>query len=86
MNRRMLRALILCTPVLAAVALPGAVTAVAGATVRAIPSDCGVSAMPGNEAGDAIAIHPANPSNIAVSALLDVVSAARGLRARSCQL
>jgi hypothetical protein len=86
MNRRMLRALILFTPVLAAVALFGAVTALVGATVRAIPSNCGVSGSPGNEAEDAIAIHPTNPSNIAVSALLDVVSAARGLRARSCQL
>ena len=86
MNRRMLRTLVLFTPVLAAVALRGAVTAVVGATVRVIPPNCGVSAMPGNKAEDAIASHPTNPSNIAVSALLDVVSAARGLRARSCQV
>jgi hypothetical protein len=87
MNRRILRALILCTPFLAAVALPGAVTALVGATVRAIPPNYDVSAMHGNEAEGAIAINPTNPSNIvAVSALPDVVSAAPGLRARSCQL
>jgi hypothetical protein len=58
MNRRMLRILILSTPVLAAVALPGSVTALVGGTVRAIPPDYDVSAMHGNEAEDAIAINP----------------------------
>ena len=64
MNRRMLRTLILSTPVPAAVALPGSVTALVGGTVRAIPPDYDVSAMHGNEAADAVAINPTNPSNI----------------------
>jgi hypothetical protein len=86
MNRRMLRTVILCTPVPAAVALPGSVTAPVGATGPAIPPNYDVSARHGNEAEDAIAINPTNPSNIvAVSMLPGVVSAALGWRARSCQ-
>jgi hypothetical protein len=86
MNRQMLRTLILSTPVLAAVALPGSVTALVGGTVRAIPPNYDVSAMHGNEA-EAIAVNPTNPSNIvAMPTLPDVVSEAPGLRARSCQL
>lgn len=87
MNQRMLRTLILSPPVLAAVALPGSVTALVGGTVRAIPPNYDVSAMHGNEAEDAVAVNPTNPSNIvAVPTLPDVVSEAPGLRARSCQL
>jgi len=87
MNRRMLRTLILSTPVRAAAGLPGWVIALAGATVRAVPANYGVSARHGSEAEDAIAMNRTNPSSIvAVSALPDVVSAARVLRARSCQL
>jgi len=75
MNRRMLRILSLTTPVLAAAALLGSVTVPAGATVPAIPPNYDVSAMHGNEAEDAIAINPADPSNVvAMSTLPDVPS------------
>jgi hypothetical protein len=75
MNRRMLRILAL-SPVLAAVALLGSVTGPVGASVQAaIPPNFDVSAMHGNEAEDAIAINPTNPSNlVAMSTLPDVPS------------
>jgi hypothetical protein len=73
MNRGLLRILALCTPVLAAAGLLGSVTVPAGAAQAAPNFD--VSAMHGNEAEDAIAINPADPSNIvAMSTLPDVVS------------
>jgi len=75
MNRRMLRTLTLAMPVLAAVALLGSMTAPVGATAQPIPPNYDISAMHGNEAEDAIAINPTNPSNIvAMSTLPDVVS------------
>ena len=75
MNRRMLRILAYSTPVLAAVALLGSPSVAVGAAVQAIPPNFDVSAMHGNEAEDAIAINPADPSNIvAMSTLPDVPS------------
>jgi len=76
MMSRFLRVVALSTPVLAAAALLGSMVVPAGAAVRAaVPPNFDVSAAHGNEAEDAIAINPANPSNIvAMSTLPDVVS------------
>jgi hypothetical protein len=75
MNRRMLRILTVSAPAVAAVALLASMTAPAGATVRPVPPNFDSSVMHGNEAEDAIAINPANPSNIVtMSTLPDVVS------------
>jgi len=47
----------------------------AAAVVRSIPANLNTSAMPGNEAEDAIAVNPTNPQNIVTMATLpDVVS------------
>src|SRR6266581_2349807 len=74
MNRRMLRILTVSTPAFAAIALLASMTASAGAAVPPIPN-FDSSVMHGNEAEDAIAINPANPSNIVTMATLpDVVS------------
>jgi hypothetical protein len=75
MNRRMLRILALATPVVTAAGLLGSLTVPAGAAVHPIPPNYDSSAMPGNEAEDAIAINPADPSNlVTMSTLPDVVS------------
>jgi hypothetical protein len=76
MNVRMLRTLALSPSVLAAIALLGSVGAPVRASVQAaVPPNYDVSAMHGNEAEDAIAINPVNPSNIvAMSTLPDVPS------------
>src|SRR5215471_8407938 len=75
MNPRMLRILTPCTAALAAVALLGSPSVPVGAAVQAIPPNFDVSTTHGNEAEDAIAINPADPSNIvAMSTLPDVVS------------
>jgi hypothetical protein len=75
MSRRMLRILAVSTPVFAAVALLASMTAQAGAAVPAIPPNFDASVMHGNEAEDAIAVNPADPSNIVtMSTLPDVVS------------
>jgi hypothetical protein len=75
MNRRMLRILGLATPVVAAAGLTGSLTVPAGAAVHPIPPNYDSSAMQGNEAEDAIAINPADPSNlVTMSTLPDVVS------------
>jgi hypothetical protein len=74
MNRRMLRILTVSTPAIAAIALLASMTAAAGAAVPPSPN-FDSSVMHGNEAEDAIAINPANPSNIVTMATLpDVVS------------
>ena len=74
MNRRMLRILTVSTPAFAAIALLASMTAPAAAAVPPIPN-FDSSVMHGNEAEDAIAINPANPSNIVTMATLpDVVS------------
>src|SRR6266496_4045152 len=74
MNRRMLRILTVSTPAFAAMALLASMTAPAAAAVPPIPN-FDSSVMHGNEAEDAIAINPANPSNIVTMATLpDVVS------------
>lgn len=74
MNRRMLRILTVSTPAIAAIALLASMTAPAGAAVPPSPN-FDSSVMHGNEAEDAIAINPANPSNIVTMATLpDVVS------------
>jgi len=70
----MLRILTVSTPAFAAIALLASMTAPAGAAVPPIPNFAS-SVMHGNEAEDAIAINPANPSNIVTMATLpDVVS------------
>jgi len=75
MNRRMRRILPISTSVFAAVALLAPMTAPAGAAVPRVPPNFDSSAMHGNEAEDAIAINPVNPSNIVtMSTLPDVVS------------
>jgi len=76
MSQRMVQMLTVCAPILAAIALLGPMTAPVGAAVQAaIPPNFDVSAMHGNEAEDAIAINPADPSNVvAMSTLPDVPS------------
>ena len=75
MNRRMLGILTGSTSAFAAVALLASMTAPAGAAVPRIPPNFDSSVMHGNEAEDAIAVNPANPSNIVTMATLpDVVS------------
>jgi hypothetical protein len=75
MNRRIFRVLTTSTTVFAAAALAGWMTVPVGATTSAIPPNFDVSAMHGNEAEDAIAINPTDPSNIvAMSTLPDVIS------------
>ena len=75
MNRRMLRILTVSTPAFAAIALLASMTAPAAAAVPPVPPNFDSSVMHGNEAEDAIAINPANPSNIVtMSTLPDVVS------------
>jgi hypothetical protein len=74
MNRPMLRILTFCASAFAVVALLASMTAPASAVVS-IPPNFDSSVMHGNEAEDAIAINPANPSNIVtLSTLPDVVS------------
>jgi len=70
MNRRMLRILAVSAPAVAAVALLASVTAPAAAAVPPVPPNVDSSVMHGNEAEDAIAINPANPSNIVTMATL----------------
>ncbi len=56
-------------------AVAGALAAAAFATAAAPLPNFNVTAMPGNEAEDAIAVNPANPANVvAMSTLPDVVS------------
>ena len=75
MNRRMLRILAVSAPAVAAVALLASVTAPAAAAVPPVPPNFDSSVMHGNEAEDAIAVNPANPSNIVtMSTLPDVPS------------
>jgi hypothetical protein len=75
MSRRMRRMLTVCTPALVAVAVLASMTGPAGAAVPPVPRNFDSSAMHGNEAEDAIAINPVNPSNIVtMSTLPDVVS------------
>src|SRR5712691_4729023 len=75
MNRRMFRVLTVSMPAFAAVAVLASMTAPAGAAVRPVPPNFDSSVMHGNEAGDAIAVKPASPSNIVTMATLpDVVS------------
>ena len=78
MDRRMLRLLTVSTSAFAAVAVlasGAAATGVAGAPVRSVPTNFDASVMHGNEAEDAIAINPVDPSNIVTMATLpDVVS------------
>jgi len=75
MSWRMLRILAVSAPTLAAVALLASMTAPAGAAVPPIPPNFDSSVLHGNEAEDAIAINPADPSNVVtLSTLPDVVS------------
>ena len=75
MNRRMLRILTVSTSTFAAVALLALMPSPAGAAVPSVPPNFDSSVMHGNEAEDAIAVNPANPSNIVTMATLpDVVS------------
>jgi hypothetical protein len=75
MNRRIFRMLAIPTTLFATVALAGPMTVPAAAATPSIPANFDISAMHGNEAEDAIAINPVNPSNVvAMSTLPDVVS------------
>ena len=75
MCRRVLRILSFSTPAFVAIGLLASVSAPAGAAVSPIPPNFDSSAVHGNEAEDAIAVNPANPSNIVTMATLpDVVS------------
>jgi hypothetical protein len=75
MNRRIFRMLTISTPVFAAIALAGSMTLPAGAATQTTPPNFDASAMHGNEAEDAIAVNPANASNVVtMSTLPDVVS------------
>ncbi len=72
MSRRMLQVLIASA---SAVAILASMAAPAVAAPQPTPANFDSSAMHGNEAEDAIAINPANPSNIVTMATLpDVVS------------
>src|SRR4029450_8208478 len=56
-------------------ALAGALMTATLATAAGPPANLNVTAMPGNEAEDAIAVNPTNPSNVvAMSTLPDVVA------------
>ena len=56
-------------------ALAGALMTATLASAAAPPPNLNVTAMPGNEAEDAIAVNPTNPSNVvAMSTLPDVVA------------
>src|SRR4051812_16171544 len=56
-------------------AFAGALVMATLAAVAVPPSNFNVTAMPGNEAENAIAVNPANPSNVvAMSTLPDVVA------------
>src|SRR5437762_12154413 len=56
-------------------ALAGALMAATLASAAGPPPNLNVTAMPGNEAEDAIAVNPTNPSNlVAMSTLPDVVA------------
>jgi hypothetical protein len=75
MSRRVLRILTAATSAFAAVALLAAMPGPTAAAGPPIPPNLDSSVMPGNEAEDAIAVNPANPSNIVTMATLpDVVS------------
>src|SRR5712692_3503800 len=59
----------------AVVVLVVVLTGVMSATAAATPANFNSSATPGNEAEDAIAVNPTNPSNVVTMATLpDVVS------------
>jgi hypothetical protein len=74
MSRRMPRILTVSISALAVVALSGSMTMPAAAASQ-IPPNYDSSVMNGNEAEDAIAVNPVNPSNIVTMATLpDVVS------------
>ena len=76
MSRRLRRILSVSTPAFVAIGLLASVSAPAGAAVSPIPPNFDSSVMHGNEAEDAIAVNPADPSNIVTMATLpDVVSA-----------
>jgi hypothetical protein len=75
MRSRMLRRLAVSSLAFVALAVVGAMAAPAGGAARSIPPNYNTSATPGNEAEDAIAVNPTNPSNIVtMSTLPDVVS------------
>jgi hypothetical protein len=58
-----------------ALAFAGALAIATMATAAAPPVNFDVTAMPGNEAENAIAVNPVNPSNVvAMSTLPDVVA------------
>jgi hypothetical protein len=74
-SRRLLRILSVSTPAFVAGWLLASVSAPAGATVSPIPQNFDSSVAHGNEAEDAIAVNPVDPSNIVTTATLpDVVS------------
>ncbi|HEY5989676.1 MAG TPA: sialidase family protein, partial [Streptosporangiaceae bacterium] len=70
MNRRIFRMLSISTPAFATVALVASMTVPVGAAASAIPPNFDSSASHGNEAEDAIAVNPTNPSNIVTMATL----------------
>ncbi len=75
MSRRMLRALAASATTAVAVALLASTAEPSVASAQPAPPNFDSSAMHGNEAEDAIAINPVNPSNIVTMATLpDVVS------------
>ena len=75
MNRRILRIVAVFAPAFTVVALLASMTGPAGAAVSPVPPNFDSSVMHGNEAEDAIAINPTNPSNVVtMSTLPDVVS------------
>jgi hypothetical protein len=72
---RMARILTFSAPAFAAVALLAGMIAPSAAAVPQLPANFDASVMPGNEAEDAIAINPTDPSNIVtMSTLPDVPS------------
>jgi hypothetical protein len=75
MSRGLLRILSVSTSAFVAIGLLASLSGSAGAAVSPIPPNFDSSMMHGNEAEDAIAVNPANPSNIVTMATLpDVVS------------
>lgn len=70
MSRRVLRMLTVSLPAFAVAALLALMTVPASATATPVPPNSDASAMRGNEAEDAIAVNPADPSDIVTMATL----------------
>jgi hypothetical protein len=77
MSRRIVQVLAVWCSAVLAVGLMASMAVPTSAAAQPIPANFDASAMDGNEAEDAIAVNPVNPSNVVtMSTLPDVVSGA----------